>query len=166
MTAVSIPPFARDRRIQAWAVCSGISAAGDTAWLVALAWTATAIAGPGSAGLMLGAGTLPRAIVSLYGGALADRLDTRRVMVLTNLGRIAVLLVAAACAWWLGLTVPLLLSVSIVFGCWMPCSIRLTPLFPDRWCDRRISPRQQVCFKSPAELVGSPVVLWAAFLLL
>jgi MFS family permease len=65
--------------------------AGDAAWLVAFAWTAATVADPATAGLVLGAGTLPRAVTALNGGALADRYDARRVVMLANAGRIAVL---------------------------------------------------------------------------
>jgi DHA3 family macrolide efflux protein-like MFS transporter len=67
------PPIARDRLFQAWSVVSGVSMAGDAAWFVAFAWTAATVADPATAGLVLGAGTLPRAVTALYGGALADR---------------------------------------------------------------------------------------------
>ena len=110
------PPFGKDRLVQAWAVSEGISQAGDAAWSVALAWTATSIAGPATAGLVLGAGTAPRALVTLYGGALADRLEPRRVMVTANLGRIAVLVAGAVVATYAGLSVPLLVTVAVLFG--------------------------------------------------
>jgi MFS family permease len=116
VTGTEAPPFARDRRIQAWAVCTGISAAGDAAWWVALAWTATSIAGPAAAGLVLGVGSLPRAVMALFGGALADRLNARKVMVSANLARIAVLVVAAGLVNVLGATVPLLVCVVVPFG--------------------------------------------------
>ena len=110
------PPFAKDRLFQAWAVVSGVSMAGDAAWFVAFAWTAATIADPATAGLVLGAGTIPRAVTALYGGALADRYDARRVVMLANAGRIAVLLLGAAVATTAGITVPLLLAVAVTFG--------------------------------------------------
>lgn len=111
-----VPRFARDRRIQAWSGCAAISQAGDAAWLVGLAWTATATATPALAGLILGAGTIPRAVTALYGGALADRFDARRLMVATNAGRMTVLLLAAVVVHTGGVSVPLLLTVTVVFG--------------------------------------------------
>lgn len=113
---VAIPPFARDRHIQAWAACSGLSQAGDAAWTVALAWAATSIAGPATAGAVIAAGTIPRAIVALYGGTLADRYDARRVMIAANAGRVMVLLFASAVVITAGLSVPLLLVVTVAFG--------------------------------------------------
>jgi MFS family permease len=110
------PPFARDRLVQAWSVVSGFSLAGDAAWFVAFAWTAATITGPATAGLVLGAGTIPRALTALYGGALADRYDARRVVVLANAGRIALLAAGTVLATVGGVGVPLLLTVAIAFG--------------------------------------------------
>jgi len=110
------PPFRQDRLFQAWSVICGISLAGDAAWFVAFAWTAATVADPATAGLVLGAGTIPRAVTALYGGTLADRHDARRVVMLANAGRIAVLLLGAAAATVDGVSVPLLLAVAITFG--------------------------------------------------
>lgn len=132
MTAVQqveAPPFGRDRRIQAWAVTEGISEAGDVAWNVGLAWTATRVGGPVEAGLVLGAGTIPRAAVMLWGGTLADRLDARRLMVLANIGRIVVLLAAVATFSVHAVSVPLLVAVAVAFGAldavYQPASVTL-----------------------------------------
>ena len=110
------PPFRDDRLFQAWAVVSGVSQAGDAAWFVAFAWTAATVADPATAGLVLGAGTIPRAVTALYGGTLADRYDARRVVVLANAGRIAALVCGAVAATAFGITVPLLLAVAVSFG--------------------------------------------------
>ncbi|HET6938398.1 MAG TPA: MFS transporter, partial [Nocardioides sp.] len=106
----------RDRLFQAWSVVSGISLAGDSAWFVAFAWTAATVTDPATAGLVLGAGTIPRALTALFGGALADRYDARRVVVLANAGRIAVLVVGTLLAGAAGLGVPLLLAIAVGFG--------------------------------------------------
>ena len=111
-----LPPLRRDRRVQAWVVSTGISHAGDVAWTIGLAWTAAKIGSAAETGLVVGIGTLPRALMLLFGGALADRLDARRVMVLTNIGRILVLLVGLAVAQTAGLSIPLLVGVAVVFG--------------------------------------------------
>jgi MFS family permease len=115
-TVTEAPPFARDRLFQAWAVVAGVSLAGDSAWFVAFAWTAATVTDPATAGLVLGAGTIPRALTSLYGGTLADRYDARRVVMLANAGRILVLATGAVLATALGISVALLLVVAILFG--------------------------------------------------
>ncbi|MFC0625667.1 MFS transporter [Kribbella deserti] len=59
---------------------------------------------------------MPRALMLLFGGALADRIDARRTMILANLGRIAVLTAAAVVAVTQGVSLALLLAVAVVFG--------------------------------------------------
>src|SRR3954471_24501322 len=93
-TDVTFPPLRRDARVIAWVIASSLSRVGDVAWFIGLAWTAVHVAGPAGAGLVMGIGSVPRAAILLVGGAYADRLDARRTMVLANLARIVVLLVA------------------------------------------------------------------------
>ncbi|GAA1127384.1 MFS transporter [Kribbella jejuensis] len=102
--------------MQAWILSGAVSEAGDVAWYVGLAWSAAQVTSPAGAGLVMGIGALPRALFLLFGGALADRWDGRRTMIVANLGRIAVLVAAAIVAVADGVTLPLLLTVAIVFG--------------------------------------------------
>lgn len=110
------PPFARDRMVHSWIVVMGLANAGDAVWSIALAWTAVQIASPAVAGLVVAAGAVPRAVVLLFGGAVADRADARRVMVLFNAVRIAVLVATAG--WVLANTpgVVLLTAAAVAFG--------------------------------------------------
>ena len=116
MTAADIPPLRRDHRIQAWAVSTGISLAGDAAWTLGLAWTAAQVGGAHGAGLVVGVGTVPRALLTIFGGAIADRVDARRTMVVSNLARIVVLLAGIAVLTAKGVTIPLLVVIAVVFG--------------------------------------------------
>lgn len=116
MTTEVFPPLRRDPRVHGWIASAAVSQAGDMAWYVGLAWSAAQITTPAGAGLVMGVGALPKALVLLYGGALADRFDGRRTMILANLARIVVLTLAAtAVAIW-GLSLALLLTVAVVFG--------------------------------------------------
>jgi MFS family permease len=114
--ATGIPPLSRDRRVHAWILSGAVSEAGDVAWYVGLAWSAAQVASPAGAGLVMGVGALPRALILLFGGALADRLDARRTMIAANLGRIVVLVGAALVVAATGLSTALLLTVAILFG--------------------------------------------------
>ena len=120
MTALAAPdeapPFRRDRMIHAFVAVVGVSRIGDAIWDVALVWSAVHLASAATAGVVIAAGTIPRAIVMLYGGVLADRVDALRIMRLTNLARAAVLLAMAVLSWSGALSVPLLLAVAIAFG--------------------------------------------------
>lgn len=110
------PPFARDRLVHAWITIKAFSDAGDTIWTLALAWTAVQVTSPAIAGLIVAAGTIPRALVLLFGGVLADRANARHVMMLFNTLRVAVLL---AVTFWVLSTPPsvaLLFIAAIAFG--------------------------------------------------
>lgn len=110
------PRFARDVRVHAWIAVKALSDAGDAVWTIALAWTAVQIASPAIAGLIVAAGTVPRALVLLFGGALADRADARRVMMLFNALRVVVLIVVAAWTLNTAPSVVLLLLAAVAFG--------------------------------------------------
>ncbi|MEV5967460.1 MFS transporter [Kribbella sp. NPDC051952] len=112
----TLPPLRRDRRVHAWILSGAVSEAGDVAWYIGLAWSAAQVASPAAAGLVMGIGALPRALFLLFGGALADRLDARRTMIAANLGRIAVLVAAAVVVASAGVSLPLLLTVAVLFG--------------------------------------------------
>ncbi|WP_158607585.1 MFS transporter [Flexivirga caeni] len=110
------PAVRRDRMVQMYVVAALVSAAGDTVFSIGLAWTAVHLLSPGMAGLVLGIETLPQALCTLLGGVIADRFDTRRVMVLGELARIVVLGFAAV-AWQSGLhSGAVLFAVAICFG--------------------------------------------------
>lgn len=110
------PPFRRDRLVHAWIGVKALSDAGDAVWTIALAWTAVQIASPAVAGLIVAAGTLPRAVVLLFGGVIADRADARLVMLLFNTIRVGVLVAVALWVLATPPTVVVLLFAAIAFG--------------------------------------------------
>lgn len=72
-----------------------VSATGDVVFLPALAWMAGRLGGDGAAltvGLALALATAPYLLLGPLAGALADRVDRRRLMVASDLARAAVLL--------------------------------------------------------------------------
>jgi MFS family permease len=111
-----LPPLRRDRRIAAWVAASAVSWTGDSVFTIGFAWAAVHAAPPALAGFLVGAVMLPQAVLLLLGGALADRVDTRRILLACNVVRVLVLL-AGAVAWQEGVArVPLLLAVVLCFG--------------------------------------------------
>ncbi|WP_336645363.1 MFS transporter [Microbacterium sp. USHLN186] len=110
------PPFRRDATVQTWLVVKALSDAGDAVWTIAVAWTAVQIASPAVAGLVVAAGTIPRALILLVGGAVADRVDARRMMLLFNSLRVLALVVAASWILMTGPTVMILLIATVAFG--------------------------------------------------
>ncbi|CAM5268991.1 MFS transporter [Streptomyces narbonensis] len=91
-----------------FALAMGLSALGDAAWYVTLAWSVTADTGPARAGAVLALASLPRLVTLLGAGAVVDSIGPRRVMVGADLARCAVMVLATAGALALGPGVPLL----------------------------------------------------------
>lgn len=116
LIATTPPPIRRDRMVQVYLLAVIVSAAGDTVFAIGLAWTAVHLFSPGLAGFVLGVEMLPQAVCTLFGGVIADRYDTRRVMMWGELSRVIVLGVAAVC-WLAGLHAgAVLFAVAICFG--------------------------------------------------
>lgn len=113
---VAPPPFRRDHGVHAWIGIKALSDAGDALWTIALTWTAVQIASPAVAGLIVAAGTVPRAGILLFGGVIADRADARRVMLLFNTLRVGVLVAVALWVLATPPTVAVLLCAAIAFG--------------------------------------------------
>lgn len=110
------PAVRRDRTLAAYLGAVTLAQMGDAAWLVALGWTAVHSFSPGVAGLVVGIGTLPQAVLMVAGGVLADRGNTRRILVAGYLAR-ALVLVTGGLVWWHGLaTAWVLAGVALVLG--------------------------------------------------
>jgi len=112
----TVPPLRRDRAVQTWVAASSISFAGDTVFTISFAWAAVHEASPALAGFVVGVGTIPQALVLLFGGAIADRFNTRRIVLAGNVIRVLILL-AGTIAWQTGVSrIPLMFAVAIAFG--------------------------------------------------
>ncbi|MGW1429746.1 MFS transporter [Streptomyces sp. NPDC002431] len=114
-TPPSTPAY-RDRNVLRWLGAYAASVLGDSMYFLALSWAATQAAGAAQAGTVLAVGALPRAVLMLGGGIVADRLGPRRVLIGSDAARAVVLLGAAAL---LALSAPglwLLVVVALVFG--------------------------------------------------
>src|SRR3954465_9220247 len=64
-----------------------VSLIGDAAFLTALGWKTFTVAGSGKLGIVLTAQAVGLLTTLLIGGALADRYERRRLMVLSDLSR-------------------------------------------------------------------------------
>ncbi|MFE1551472.1 MFS transporter [Streptomyces sp. NPDC058718] len=95
-----------------FALAMGLSALGDAAWYVTLAWSVTADTGPARAGAVLALASLPRLVTLLGAGAVVDSIGPRKVMAGADLARCAVMLLAAAGALALGPGIPLLVAAA------------------------------------------------------
>ncbi|MDQ0813139.1 MFS family permease [Streptomyces sp. B3I7] len=109
-------PAHRDGNVLRWLTAYTASLVGDGVYFVALGWSAQRTAGPTEVGLVMAAGAVPRAVLMLGGGVVADRFDPRRVILVSDAVRCLVLLTIAAAV---ALTAPalwLLVAVALVFG--------------------------------------------------
>lgn len=110
------PPVRRDRMVIIWLTAAAVSAFGDFAWVVALAWTAAHTLPPALAGAVIGVEMLPQAALVLLGGVIADRRDPRRVLIVGHVAR-ATVLVLGAVAWRVGYDgAATLLPIALSFG--------------------------------------------------
>ncbi|MFB7516079.1 MFS transporter [Streptomyces sp. NPDC056144] len=117
-TAVAAPsvPAHRSPQVLRWLGAYTASTLGDSVYHLALSWTAVTSGTPAQAGLVMAVSAVPRAILMLFGGVVADRLGPRRVVIASDtvrclvvLGLAAALLLAAPGLW-------ILAAVALVFG--------------------------------------------------
>ncbi|MFF8988587.1 MFS transporter [Streptomyces sp. NPDC014983] len=106
----------RDGNVLAWLGGYVGSAVGDNVYYLALSWAAVLGGTPAQAGLVTAASALPRALLMLGGGVVADRYGPRRVVLASTGARTVLALTAAVLLlatrpglWGLG-------TVAVLFG--------------------------------------------------
>ncbi|WP_327307204.1 MFS transporter [Streptomyces sp. NBC_01298] len=106
----------RDANVLRWLAAYGASLVGDGVYFLALGWAAAQSAGPAEVGLVMAVGAIPRALLMLGGGVVADRFGPRLVVISSDAVRCAVVLGLALA---LALGSPglwVLVLVALVFG--------------------------------------------------
>src|SRR3954447_16059296 len=104
------------RSLTGWVVGFGCSVLADQVFFLSLTWAAVQLDIPGLVGVVLAAGSAPRLLVLLVGGALADAASPKRIILGTDSGR-ALLMAAAALVLLLGsMNVWVLLGVAVAVG--------------------------------------------------
>lgn len=157
--AASAPDW---RRIGSFVTGQAAVQCGSFALLIAMNWTAVQIGGRGAVTLVILASTLPRALMLLFGGALADSLGPRAVLLRATATRLVVLalgvlVTAGADSLW-----PLV-AVAVVEGSLLgltgPASgVLLTRLAPQEHLGRANSLFSMVMRLAP--IAGSPLGAW------
>lgn len=84
------------RNLTGWVVGFGCSVLADQVFFLSLAWAAVQFGVPGLVGLVLAAGSVPRLLVLLIGGALADARSPKLILVGTDSVRALIMAVATA----------------------------------------------------------------------
>lgn len=113
--APDVPPY-RDGNVLRWLAGFAISLIGDQVYFIALGWAAVQTTGPGGAGLILAAGSVPRLVLLLLGGAFVDRWGARRLMLGSDVLRGTVMAAAAVLTAATSPSLIVLVSVAVVFG--------------------------------------------------
>ncbi|WP_329202883.1 MFS transporter [Streptomyces sp. NBC_01435] len=106
----------RDANVLRWLTAYTVSVTGDVVYFLALSWAATRVGGPSQVGLVVAAGALPRAVLMLGGGVVADRFGPLRVAVVSDAIRCAVVLAVAVAVVLTFPSVWLLVVVALIFG--------------------------------------------------
>ncbi|WP_416070848.1 MFS transporter [Streptomyces sp. ME08-AFT2] len=94
-TAPELPAH-RDPNVLRWLTAYTASMVGDSVYYIALSWAAVQAGTPAQAGLVMTASAVPRALLMLGGGVIADRLGPRRVVIGSDAVRCAAVLAVAA----------------------------------------------------------------------
>ncbi|MEU8696804.1 MFS transporter [Streptomyces sp. NPDC048680] len=109
-------PAHRDGNVLRWLSAYTASTVGDSVYYMALAWAAARTGSASQTGLVLAVGSIPRALLLLGGGVLADRFGPRRVVVVSDTVRCLVILGLAGALLITSPTVWMLIAVALVFG--------------------------------------------------
>lgn len=109
-------PLLRDANALRWALGFQLSLLSDQVWFVALAWAAVQAGTVSQVGLVLAAGSVPRAVLLLFGGAWTERWGPRRAAIGSDLARTTILLTAAGIVFLGHAGVVGLLILAVLFG--------------------------------------------------
>lgn len=89
-------PAHRDSNVLRWLGAYASSAIGDNVYYLALSWAAVQSGTPAQAGLVTAVSAVPRLLLMLGGGVVADRFGPRRVVIGSDAVRCAAVLAVAA----------------------------------------------------------------------
>ena len=115
-----------------WVLAYTLAVLGDVTYYLILTWAAAEAGGARWSGIILAAGSLPRLLLLLAGGVLADRLDPRRIAIWTDSARAATLAVAVLLTAVLGLLPWWLTIVAVIFGVVDACFLPAVGAMPAR----------------------------------
>ncbi|MEU9599446.1 MFS transporter [Streptomyces sp. NPDC048109] len=114
-TAASVPAH-RDANVLRWVGAYTVSMVGDMVFFLALSWAAVQNGTPAQAGLVTAVSAVPRALLMLGGGVVADRLGPRRVVIGSDTVRCVTVLAVAAVLFAADPGLWLLALLAVVFG--------------------------------------------------
>lgn len=139
-----------------------MSQAGSFVLLIAMAWTAVRLGGSIGVSVLMLAATLPRALMLLFGGAVADVLGLRYVLLRTMAARVVVLLSGAFVAFHVERLWPLIvisLLEGTLLGLGGPSSTSVLPQLAKGDALARANSLYSIVLRL-APIVGVPVGAW------
>jgi MFS family permease len=127
----------RNRNFRLLWIGEGISLLGDQFYLIALPWLVLSLTGDALAvGTVLAMAGIPRALFMLVGGALTDRFTPRRLMINSNLARMALTALLAALIATNLIQLWMLYALALFFGLadafFFPAQTSIVPKLVDR----------------------------------
>ncbi|POH60298.1 hypothetical protein CVS28_05050 [Arthrobacter glacialis] len=144
-----------------WLAGYGSGVLGDQMYFVALAWTATRFATPAQVGFLLAAGAVPRALLLLFGGAIADRYGPKRTAIASSVGRAVVIAAMSICLSSGASDIWLLVLLTIAFGIadalFLPAVAALPAYIADRSSLSRLQGARSL-LQRLAMVTGPPLV--------
>lgn len=174
MTTIDTPAQGLPRTYLAWLSGVTVSRLGDAVLAFALGWAAAGLGGT-TAALVLSLGALPRLVLLVVGGAVADRVGARRLLIAGDAALLTLTAVLALAAARFGTPTWLLLTASLALGtitafCLPATGSMPRRLVPDDQLARALALRQglaQVVLLAAAPLsgllvgtVGLPAIAW------
>ncbi|WP_234285789.1 MFS transporter [Streptomyces venezuelae] len=143
-----------------WLGAFTASTLGDSVYHLALSWAAVRGGTPAEAGLVMAVSAVPRALLMLGGGVIADRLGPRRVVLASDTVRCVVVLGVAALVLVTSPTLWVLAGVALVFGVvdalFMPAVGALPPRIAPHDQLARVQGLRGLAYRSGAVL-GAPL---------
>ncbi|MFB7090193.1 MFS transporter [Streptomyces sp. NPDC056296] len=109
-------PAHRDPNVLRWVAAYTASMVGDMVFYLALSWAAVQNGTPAQAGLVAAVSAVPRALLMLGGGVVADRFGPRKVVIGSDAVRCATVLAVAALLFVTDPGLWLLALLAVVFG--------------------------------------------------
>ncbi|MFD5639876.1 MFS transporter [Streptomyces sp. NPDC127077] len=106
----------RDGNVLRWLGAYTSSMVGDNVYYIALSWAAVQAGSPSQAGLVMSVSAVPRALLMLGGGVVADRFGPRKVVIGSDAVRCATVLAVAALLFATSPGLWLLGLAAVVFG--------------------------------------------------
>jgi MFS family permease len=107
----------RNPKYRLWLIGSTISFLGDQFYMVALPWLILQQTGSAVAmGAVMMAGSIPRALLMLMGGAVSDRISARKIMMSTASARTVCVAVIGILIWFGVLHMWELYVLAVIFG--------------------------------------------------